>query len=473
MKLSKLLDNIEYTGSYTDDEVIDIVSDSRKVKKGSLFIAIKGESFDGHSAAADALKNGAVAVITEKKIGLEKEITVEDTRIASALLSSAYFDNPGSKLKLVGVTGTNGKTTVSNIIKQAIENLGHKAGLIGTIQYEMGGRIIPAKYTTPEPWDLNALFVQMVESGCEYAVMEASSQALAQQRLYGQNFELAVFTNLTRDHLDYHKSMEDYFNAKRKLFITAKNCVINVDDEFGRKLFDEFAEKSISYSAKSNMSHYTAKNIEYSSDNVRFALSGDNFIGRVKLNIPGFYSVQNALAASLSLISLGFPKEQATESISSVKGIKGRCETLYNGEFTVMSDFAHTGDALEQLIAGLKPYIEGKLLVLLGCTGDRDAGKRAGMIETVCHNADIVILTSDNPRTEDPEEIISSLIPVLDKECKNYYTEQDREKAVALALSLCSKGDLLLLCGKGHEEYQVMNGYTVYLNERDLVNSKI
>ena len=478
MILKELLIAIESIGVFLSDgvidsEIVDIVIDSRRVRKGSLFVAIKGDSFDGHDVAKAALSKGAVAIVTERKLNLPNEILTLNTRKANALLCSAFFSNPARKLKLIGVTGTNGKSTVTNLVKQALVLMGYKAGLIGTINNEIGENTIPAKFTTPEPWDLYALLNDMVNKSCEYAVIEASSQALAQNRLYGLDFTVSAFTNLSRDHIDYHKSMEDYFLAKRILISNSENTVVNIDDEYGRRLYEEFSDKAVSFSTSSDMADYTAKNIEYMVNSVRFAVSGYSFIGRIKFCIPGYYSVQNALTAFAILVSLKIPGDKAAAAISSVQMIKGRCETLYQGIYTVISDFAHTADGLYQLASGIKPYVDGKLIMLFGCAGDRDTGKREHMVETVSGMADVIVLTSDNPRTEDPNEIIDSLRYALDKGGKTYYTEPDREKAINLAMSQCEKGDVLLLCGKGHEEYQVMNGYTLYLNEREIVKAYV
>ncbi len=470
MKLSKLLEAIEIYSDIPDCDIIDVVIDTRKVKQGSLFVAIKGETFDGHNGAMDALRQGAAAVVVERRLEIDREILVDDTRKANALLSAAYFDYPGKKLKLIGVTGTNGKTTTASMIKQAIESTGHPAGLIGTIQCEIKDRVVPAKYTTPEPWDLNALLASMVAAGCEYAVMEASSQALAQQRLYGQVFEVGVFTNLTQDHLDYHKTMERYFEAKKMLFDMSKTAVVNLDDPYGRVLSDELSIPVFRYSDSSNEADYTAKNPEYNLDGVKFAVSGDGFIGRVKVPVPGHFSVLNALAAVTSLIALGFKQEEACMAVSSMKGIKGRSELIHQGDITVISDFAHTADALKQLLTSLKPLVAGRMIVVFGCAGDRDAGKREEMVRVVCESADLAVLTSDNPRTEDPALTIESLLPLFAEEKIQYHAEPDRERAITWALQQCKDKDLVVLCGKGHEEYQVMDGYTAYFNEKEIVN---
>lgn len=470
MKLNELLRAIEYTGSPENVDVKDIVIDSRKVGEGSLFVAVKGGKFDGHDVVEQVLGQGAAAVVTERPTGAKSEIVVKNTRKANALLSAAFFGNPEKKLKLVGVTGTNGKTTVASIVKQALAHLGKEAGLIGTIQCEIGDNSIPAKFTTPEPFDLSALFANMAAAGCEYVVMEASSQALAQHRLYGQHFETAVFTNLSQDHLDYHKTMDAYFDAKKMLFDMADTAVINIDDPYGKKLFDDISIPSVTCSDSSNEADFTAKSADYRLDRVKFAISGDGFIGRIRLPMPGHYSVMNALLAMSALVSLGFSPEESCEAVSKTKGVKGRSEILYKGQFTVITDFAHTADALRQLLSSLKPYVAGRMIVLFGCAGDRDAAKRPDMAEAVCDYADVVILTSDNPRTENPDSIIDGILPVFERRKVPYHKEIDREAAVRYGLAQCRAGDLLLLCGKGHEDYQVLDGVTVYLDERDIVN---
>ena len=470
MKLSALMESAGYERPKFEAEISDVVMDSRKVREGSLFIAVKGGRYDGHDMIPDAINGGAAAVVAERSAGLKNEIIVEDTRIANAVISAAYFDNPAKKLKLIGVTGTNGKTTVSAAIKQALTNLGHSAGLIGTIQCEIGKESYPSKFTTPEPWDLNLLFDLMVKKGCEYVVIEASSQALAQKRLYGLRFMTAVFTNLSHDHLDYHHTMEKYFKAKCLLFDMADAAVINADDEYGKRLLGSISTPAVSYSYSSNYADMTAKNIEYETDRVKFAVSGDDFIARVKFPMPGVYSVQNALAAVLTLTKCGFSKQQSADAVSGIKGIKGRYELIYKDDnFSVISDFAHTAEGLRALISSIKPSVRGRTIVLFGCAGDRDKSKREDMVRAVCELSDLAIVTADNPRTENAGKTIKSLLRIFEQTDSEYYAEPDREKAIRWALEQCRNEDILLLCGKGHEDYQVMDGYTLYLDEKQIV----
>ena len=470
MKLSELLSEIEYNGSFVDQKIKDVVADSRKVSEGSLFVCVKGNSFDGHEVAAEMLKKGAAAVITDHKLGLENEIIVKNTKEANARLCQNFFKNPKDQLKIIGITGTNGKTTIASIIKQALELMGHKTSLIGTIRYEIGDLEIPSKFTTPEPWDIAALFARIVMAGCEYVVMEASSQALDQGRLNGIDFDLAVFTNLTQDHLDYHRNIENYYKAKKILFDNAKSAVINIDDEYGQRLMNELSIPKTTYSIKSNDADYTAKNIECSISDVKFAINGDNFISRASLNMPGLYSANNAMAAFCALSVLGFDKSKSTEAVSNTRTVAGRSEVLYNKGFTVICDFAHTADALEQLLSSIKPFVENRLITLFGCAGVRDSTKRPAMAETVCRYSDVIILSSDNPRAEDPVSIINEILPIIQKAEKPCITEPDRYLAILQGLDILQKGDVLLLCGKGHEDYQVIDGTTIYLDEHRIVN---
>ncbi len=470
MKLYDIIKRIEFDGEVADCEVCDIVIDSRKVKKGSLFVCLKGKKFDSHTIAKQVLENGACAVVCDRDLSLDRQIIVKDTRVANAALCQAFFGNPNEKLKIIGVTGTNGKTTVTNIIKQALENLGNKCGLVGTICCEVAGTVIPAKFTTPEPWDLAALMDRMVKAGCEYMIMEASSQGLEQGRLFGIDFDVAVFTNLTRDHLDYHGTFENYYGAKKLLFNFAKHAVINIDDDYGKALESEIKISKTTVSASLNDSDYTAKSIEYSISGVKFILNGTGFVERISVNMPGVYSVQNAMLAACSLFALGINKQAACEAVSNTRGVKGRCEVLYSkDDKTVICDFAHTGDALENLLSSIKPFVKGRMITLFGCAGDRDAAKRPDMARAVCRYSDIVVLTSDNPRTEDPMVTIDQIKQLIESHDVKFTAHPDRRNAVIWALDNIKKDDVLMLCGKGHEDYQVLDGCTIYFDEREIV----
>lgn len=470
-KLGDLLNGIEYCGTPDKDAGINIVvMDSRKVKEGALFVCVKGKNFDGHDVAADALKNGARAVVTERPLGLENEITVKDTRAAYAHLCQNYFDNPHHQLTLVAVTGTNGKTTVSSITKQALCNLGYKTGLIGTIRSEIGDIYVPAKFTTPEAWDISALLSRMVSAGCTHVVMEASSQALAQGRLIGLEFACSVFTNLTPDHLDYHGTMEDYYEAKKSLFRQSQAAVVNIDDPWGQRLVSEIGIPCTTVSSEDDAADYTAQNADYAISGVRFDLVGGGYTGSIRVPMPGLYSVSNALCAACALFALGFDRDSVCKAVSATQGVKGRCEILYDGECTVIGDFAHTADGLEQLLSSLRPFVTGgRMLAVFGCAGDRDPAKRPAMAQAVCRYADVIVMSGDNPRTEDPCDTIEQVRPILQASGKPYQAIPDRYEAIRWAAAQLEPGDVLVLCGKGHEDYQVLNGCTIYLNEGQIV----
>jgi UDP-N-acetylmuramoyl-L-alanyl-D-glutamate--2,6-diaminopimelate ligase len=474
VKLRDLLEGIDFSSSADlDRDITAVVSDSRKISDGCVFVCIEGKRFDGHSAAAAVLENGAGVVVTQRRLGLKNEVTVADTRAAYALMCHNFFGNPQRRLCLIAVTGTNGKTTVSTIIKQALISMGVNTGLIGTIQCEIGEMVIPAKFTTPEPWGLSALLARMADAGCTHAVMEASSQAIDQGRLIGLEFSCAVFTNLTQDHLDYHGTMENYYLAKRSLFDQALSAVVNIDDERGRELAAGLPIPTLTVSADNDSADYTAKSVDYSISGVRFAVNGTRFIERVAFPMPGRYSVNNAMCAIGALFAVGIEKHAACAAVSSTRGVRGRCEVLYNGDFTVICDYAHTPDGLEQLLSSLKPFVDGRLIVLFGCGGDRDPYKRPKMAATVCRYADFIVLTSDNPRTEDPMAIIDQISPSRRESGVDFTCEPDRSAAIALAVQNTSPGDVLVLCGKGHEDYQVLDGCTIYLDESRVVGDII
>lgn len=467
MKLSALLEKIEYTGQFADCDTDLVTDDSRKVREGCVFVCSKGATFDGHTFATKAVEIGAVLIVAEKDTGAENQVIVKNSRAAYALLCSALFGNPSEKMKMIAVTGTNGKTTSAFIIKDLLTQMGKKTGLMGTVQNMIGRQIIPAKFTTPQPYELHALLSQMYKSGCEYVVMEASSQALRQNRLYGIEFDAAVFTNLTRDHLDYHKTMDNYFAAKCILFENSKKAVVNIDDRWGKKLAEKLDKNStLTFSDRDDGADYTAKNTVYSQDSVKFIMVGKNSINRVNFPMPGEYSVHNAMGAALAAVSLGFDIDRVCEALSKVSGVKGRCEVIVRQPFTVITDFAHTDDGLENILSSLRPFVKGKFFVLFGCAGERDATKRILMAKAVSKYADYVIMTSDNPRGENRQSIIDGVTGYFDESGTPYTTEANRRTAIKKALSMLSAGDTLILCGKGHEDYQALDGMSVYLDER-------
>lgn len=470
MDLQKLFGNVIYEGELPQGEVTLVTQDSRMVCPGAVFVCAKGLTTDGHAYAQKALEAGALCIVTERPLGLENEVHVQSGRKAYAELCQNFFGRPAEKLRLVAVTGTNGKTTVTTLIKQILEQAGYKVGLIGTIHTEIDTMEIPAKYTTPGPWDLNALFSRMVLAGCSFAVMEASSQALDQLRLWGLHFEVGVFTNLTQDHLDYHKTFENYFTAKKSLFDQVEHMVVNIDDKYGRRLLTEAgAQDQITVSVQED-ADYMAKEIRLSASGVRFEMVGRGFTHEIDFPMPGDYSVYNALCAAAAVTALGIPNKTAARALASSHGVRGRCEVLYRGEYTILCDYAHTNDAIEKVLSGLAPFTQGRLIVLFGCAGERDAKKRPLMSQAVVKYADFVVLTSDNPRKEDPCAIIKDAEPVLAESGKPYVVEIERRAALNRALEMLCPGDVLIMCGKGHEDYQVIDGVTIYLDEHRIVH---
>ncbi len=472
MKLSQLLERINCLSGagLSDAEVSAVTADSRMVRKGTLFVAIKGEKFDGHNFAEAALNQGAAAVICERDLGLSGQILVPNSRAVYALLCAELSGNPAQNLKLIAVTGTNGKTTITYLLKQILEFAGKKTGLIGTIHVEIGDMTLPAKHTTPDPAELHALFGRMVAAGCEYVVMEASSHALDQHRLDGCRFEAGVFTNLTQDHLDYHLTMENYFDAKKKLFDSCRIGIINLDDEYGRQLLREIPCKAVSYSAQDDMADYTAKNVEKHSSGVNFAFVGKGMIERISFCMPGAFSVSNAMAAASCMVSLGFESSVVAAGLNHCTGVKGRAEVLYAGnDFTIICDYAHSPDGLEKVLSAVQEFAKGRVVALFGCAGNRDRTKRTKMTRAVGEHCDFAILTSDNPRSEDPMQIINDALPGFEGTGVQYKVIVDRYEAIEWAIASAQQDDVIVLCGKGHEDYQVLDFGTVLFDEHEIV----
>ena len=470
MNIQSVLKDVKYQGTVKDFDTDFVTDDSRKVRAGCVFVCSKGLTFDGHTFAAKALEIGALLVVCERDMGLENQIIVENSRQAYSLMCANLFGNPSRKMKMIGITGTNGKTTSAFLIKDLLEQQGKKVGLMGTVQNMIDRQIIPAKFTTPQPYELQALLAQMYKSGCEYVVMEVSSQALVQNRLYGIHYDVAVFTNLTQDHLDYHKTMENYFDAKCILFENSTNVIVNADDSYGRIIAERYRHKKIiTFSAKNDSADYTAKNINFTHNSVKFLMVGKGSISRVNFPMPGEYSVHNAMGAALACVAAGQDEKAVAEALNNVKGVKGRCEILVKEPFTVICDYAHTGDGLENVLSSLRPFVKGRFMVLFGCAGERDATKRQAMAEAVAKYADFVVITSDNPRKEDPQSIIDSVTGYFEEKNIPYIAHVDRRKAINMALDMLQYNETLILCGKGHEDYQVLNGITVYLDEHEIV----
>lgn len=469
MKLSELLKNADVKNSFADCEIVDVTQDSRLVEEGFLFVCIKGNTFDGHSVAKEMLEKGARAVVCERDLGLENQIVVSDTREAYSVICANYFSNPAKKLKLIGLTGTNGKTTTTFLIKQILEGAGKRIGLIGTVQNMVCDEVYPAKYTTPDAYELQRLFSLMVKADCEYCVMEVSSQALAQGRVNGLHFEIGAFTNLTQDHLDYHKTWENYFNSKRILFENSSIAVTNADDENGLKIVSGLNCKVVSYAVNTNNADYVAKNVKFKSNGVEYELVSE-LIGRVNCPIPGRFSVYNSLCAASIALTLGISFEEVLTAISKSNGVKGRIEVVpTDTDYTVIIDYAHSPDGLENIISSLREIAKKRIVTVFGCGGDRDRTKRPIMGKIAAELSDFCVVTSDNPRSENPSKIIEDILEGMKGVSTPYVVVENRREAIKWALEHAEKDDIILLAGKGHETYQILPTGTIHFDEREVV----
>ena len=470
MKLSELLKNVVTTSEYQDREVADITDKSSEIKPDCVFVCIKGAHFDGHSVADDALKNGAAAVVVERDLGLENQILVENTRDAYSRLCAAFYGNPADSLKLIGITGTNGKTTTTFLIKNVFDSLGIKTGLIGTVKNITGDKEYTASLTTPDSKELQSLYRKMADSGCEYCIMEVSSQALAQGRVDGCHFSLAVFTNLTQDHLDYHGDFESYARAKKKLFEICDTAIINADDSYAKYMTEGLDCKVVTFAVNSEESDYKAKNIKCFADSVRYELLTPDSIGRVSIKIPGHFTVYNSMGAAVCALQAGAPLDRVLEAVSNSKGVPGRVEVLdTNTDYTILIDYAHSPDGLENVISSIRETTEGRVITVFGCGGDRDKTKRPKMGKIVGDLADVAVVTSDNPRSENPSLIIKDILAGM-TDCKaKIDTVEDRTQAIKHAMSIARAGDVIILAGKGHETYQILNTGKIHYDEREVV----
>ena len=472
MKLQELLrDTGVVPGNIpADTEVTSITCDSRRVEAGCVFVCIAGTAVDGHRFAAQAEQAGAVAVVVQQDLGLRTQLMAENTRAAWAQMCANWFGRPADRLKMVGVTGTNGKTTTTTLIKSMLEQQGHKVGLVGTIQNMIGDRVLPAEHTTPDPYDLHSLFSLMVMEGCTYGIMEVSSHALDQHRVGGVHFDVGVFTNLTQDHLDYHGTMENYMAAKKRLFSQCDVGIVNRDDDWAEPMMADAPCPIITYSVRSNEGDYLARNLRYRADGVDFELVGTGEISRVHMQIPGRFSAYNGLCAATACLALGMPFDRVVEALSAAAGVKGRAEVVPTGRnFTVVIDYAHTPDGLENICRTLKECCPGRLVTLFGCGGDRDRTKRPIMGGLAARLSDYVVVTSDNPRSEEPMAIIEEILVGMQDTATPYTVLENRSEAIRWAIAHAQPQDTILLAGKGHETYQILKTGTIHLDEREVV----
>ena len=478
MKLEELLKNIDYKIVQGDkEEVIKGVNyDSRMIQKDELFVCIKGFNSDGHKYVQSAIEKGAKAIVCEDEVECVKGITiikVSDSRKALATIGSNLYDNPSKKMKIIGVTGTNGKTTTAFMIKTILEAEGHKVGLIGTIANYIGDEKIDTERTTPESLELQELFNNMVKKGCEYCVMEVSSHSLALDRVFGVEFEVGIFTNLTRDHLDFHKTFENYYNEKFKLFKRSKIKIINIDDSYGKRVamdLVELKEENIyTYSIKTE-GDYKAHDEVCESKHIGFEIMLNNKEEKFIVGLPGEFNIYNSLGAIAATEKLGVSLKSIKKGIENVV-VVGRCEMTgkeYNLPYTIILDYAHTPDGLDNILKTARGFTSNRLICVFGCGGDRDKVKRPQMGEIASNLSDIAIVTSDNPRTEKPSSIIQDILVGIKKD--NYEVVENRKEAIKKAISLATAGDVIVIAGKGHEDYQVLNTGKIHFDEREIVD---
>lgn len=484
MKLSTLLKGVKTVSEYNNPSILDgdataIISNSNELVDGCVFVCIKGMRFDGHTKAEEAIKKGALAVVVERDLGLDRQIIVENTREALSILASNYYGNPGSKLKLIGVTGTNGKTTTTTIIKHILEHCGYKVGQVSTIEHDTGDEIIPAINGTPEPLELQRLLARMVDNGCEYAVMEPSSQALEQRRVHGEHFIASGFTNFTQDHLDYHGSMENYFIAKRMLCDISDFTIVNFDDAAGQRLLADDKIKTFSFSTKErygiNEVHFIGENIKMSSDGGSYWLCFEEKAYPVRFSLLGEYNVANTLLAAAICYKIGLPIKKIIDAIATCKGVKGRSEVIPTGrDFTVICDYAHTPDGLENILPSVREYAKGRVICLFGCGGNRDRTKRPQMGRAAALGSDYLVITSDNPRDEDPQKIIDDILKGIADIDIPYDVVVDRKEAIHHSIRIARTGDVIVLAGKGHEDYLILeNNQHIHFDEREIVRNAL
>ena len=486
MKLKKILvglEGLKAKGSL-DVDVKHLASDSKNIKEGDMFVAIKGFSVDGHKYINDAIKAGAKVVMVQegcdlKAISLPEDVTLimtKDTREALAICSCNFYDNPSRKFKLIGVTGTKGKTTTTFMIKEILEKAGKKVGLIGTIAtYINGKKIADSDRTTPESLELQRMFADMVKEGVEYVVMEVSSQSLKLHRVDGCHFDYVAFTNFSEDHISEkeHPNMEDYLQSKLKLFKMCKTGFVNIDDLQGNKIPAMFPDSDITGYGIDNFGNFLAKDITITNSYVDFKAKIADRNERVKVDIPGRFTVYNALCAICVCRKIGIESQVMKEALEKIK-VPGRSEMVENKlEIPIMIDYAHSPESLQNILQAVKSYTRGRVISVFGCGGDRDTRKRPIMGEISGKIADYTIITSDNPRTENPESIVNEIEEGIKKTKGKYEVIVDRVEAITKAIQIANKTDIIVLAGKGHEPYQEINGVKHPFDERIIVNDII
>ncbi len=477
MKLIELLKNVNVLNTFGDTgvEITGVNIDSRRIEAGHLFVAIPGTQTDGHKYIPKAIELGAAAILCEQMPEEQAEgvtyVVVESTESVVGIVATHFFGDPSRKLKLVGVTGTNGKTTIATLLYNMFRKFGHKCGLLSTVCNYIEDEAIPADHTTPDPIELNHLLAQMVEAGCDYAFMECSSHAIAQKRIGGLKFAGGLFTNLTRDHLDYHKTVENYRDAKKAFFDGLDKdafAITNADDKNGLYMVQNTKAQVKTYSIRS-MADFKAKIIECHFEGMYLDINGKE----VGVQFIGKFNVSNLLAVYGAAIMLGKKPEDILVILSTLKSVSGRLEPIHSPEgYTAIVDYAHTPDALENVLNTINEVLNGKgrVITVCGAGGNRDKGKRPIMAQTAAKLSDKVIITSDNPRFEEPQDIINDMLAGLDnKQMKKVVSIVDRKEAIRTACMMAEKGDVILIAGKGHEDYQEIKGVKHHFDDREVV----
>lgn len=474
MKLKELLRGIDVLSATADMEmdIPNISYDSRTTHPGDLFVAMTGFAADGHAFIGKARASGAAAVLCEKPPeGDIPYIQVADSRRCLAAASANFFGHPAESMTMVGVTGTNGKTTTTYLLKAILEQeKGAKVGLIGTNQNMIGSEVIPTERTTPESFELQQLFARMRDAGCTHVVMEVSSHALVLDRVYGVHYDVGIFTNLTQDHLDFHGTMEAYCDAKAILFQNCDAGVCNADDAWTERLLRNAGCRRFFYAEHAG-ADLRAEDVRLAADHVAFTAVTKEKKVPVRVNIPGGFMIYNTLDALGAALMLGVSLEQSADALSRVPHVKGRVEVVPTPgkPYTVLIDYAHTPDSMENVLHTVKGFAKGRTIALFGCGGDRDRTKRPKMGKAAADIADLAIVTTDNPRTERPADIIADILPGLEGSGTPYVVVEDRVEAIHFCLDHAKEGDVIVLCGKGHETYQEINHEKRHMDEREIV----
>lgn len=478
MKLSTLLKKLDYEVIQGSEEleIKNISWDSRDVKENSLFICVKGKNIDRHDFAYKAVQSGAIALVVQHEVeNIPSSVTiikVSNSQSAMAVIASEFFSHPSEKLKLIGITGTNGKTSTSYFISEILESLGKNTGIIGTIENKIGNKTLNIEKknpTTPDSLDLQYTFNEMVKNGVTHAVMEVTSIGLVNHRVDHCDFDIGVFTNLTQDHLDEHGTMENYRDAKIMLFKMCKKGIVNIDDAYAED-FIKGSTCEVSTYGIDNAADYKAEDIDYSLQGVKFNLKHNNVKVEINLKVPGKFSVYNALAAIASCHKLGFSLEAIAEAVKNIVTVRGRFETVPNKKgYMVVVDYAHTPDGLENILSSVRALTDKNVISVFGCGGDRDRTKRPIMGNIAGKLSNYCIITSDNPRTEEPERILKDIEEGIKDTACSYTLEVDRKKAIFLALEKAKAGDIIVIAGKGHETYQIFKDKTLHFDDVEVV----